>query len=490
MSGPSPSPSPSPSPPALKRDVGAFQFFAFAFGAVVGVGWAVVLGDWLRQAGPLGAILGLASGGAFIVLIGMCYGEIAALIPASGGEMAYAYELYGERMGFITGWALSFIYIVVGGFEAISIGWVVSALAPGIEGPVLYTSLGEQVRAGTVALGIAGTVVLTWLNVRGVKVAARAQDALVVVLLGMALVFVFSGILRGDGANLRPYFQRSASGSIWPGVLALFMTASFWFGGFNVVPTMMEEKASGTSFKRVGTMIVLSIVIGVVFKTTVVLSASMSMPWRRLMTMNIPAAAAFEAAFGSVVLAKLVLLTALLGLLATWNAMIVTSSRMLFALGRSRLIVPAFGRVHPVHGTPTVGIVFAGTLGAIITLLGRKAILPIVNSSATCLTFGYLLTCVGVWRLRKRSPAAPRPFAVPGGRVTIGLAIASAAFSLGLSLYQPYVDARGKLPLEWMMLGGWLVLGAAFWILARSIRGAFDKVERRRVILGGQPSHE
>ncbi|MGQ0649894.1 MAG: APC family permease [Gemmatimonadaceae bacterium] len=476
---------PSLTMPQLKREVGAFQFFAFALGAVVGVGWAVVMGDWLRQAGPLGAIVGLASGGLFIVLIGLCYAEIAALIPAAGGEMAYAYETFGEGLGFITGWALSFIYIVVAGFEAISIGWILGALIPGIEGPVLYTSMGGEVRAGTLALGLVGMALLTWLNYRGLKLAARAQDALVVVLLVMATVFILAGIIRGDPANLRPYFQRSESGSIWPGILALFMTASFWFGGFNVVPTIMEEKSSATSFKRIGVMIVLSILIGILFKTAVVLSASMTMPWRQLMTMNIPAAAAFETALGSVILGKLVLLTALLALLSTWNAMIVSGSRMLFALGRSRFIVPSFGTVHPRFGSPGTAILVAGVFGAVVTMLGRKAILPIVNASATCLAFAYLFTCLGVWRLRRTSPEAPRPFKVPGGKLTMAVAIAGAAFSLGLSVYQPYLDAKGKVPLEWLMLTAWLVLGALCWVVAGRVRGAFDKGARRRIILGG-----
>lgn len=468
----------------LKRDVGAFQFFAFAFGAVVGVGWAVVLGDWLRQAGPIGAILGLAAGGAFIVLIGFCYGEIAPLIPAAGGEMAYAYEVFGERLSFIVGWMLSFVYIVVCAFEAISIGWILTALIPGIEGPVLYTSLGTEVHAGTLALGLAGMGALTWLNVRGVRASGRLQDALVVVLLVMASVFILSGIIRGDAANLQPYFQRSASGSIWPGVLALFMTASYWFGGFNVVPSMMEEKASGTSYKRVGLMIVLAIVIGVVFKTSVVLSASMTMPWAQLVTMEIPAATAFETALGSKLLGKLVLLTALLGLLSTWNAILVCGSRILFALGRSRFIAPTLGAVHPVRGSPANAVLFAGAAGALVTLLGRNAILPIVNSSSTCLAFAYLITCIAVVRLRRSRPDAPRPFRVPGGMLTITLAIAGAVFSFGLSIYQPWADARGKLPLEWMMLAGWLVIGAIAWMAGAKVRSAFGSAERRRVILG------
>ena len=468
----------------LKRDVGAFQFFAFAFGAVVGVGWAVVLGDWLRQAGPLGAMLGLAAGGVFIVLIGFCYGEIAAIIPAAGGEMAYAYEVYGERSGYLIGWMLSFVYLVVIGFMAISIGWILGALVPGFEGPVLYTSLGQEVRAGTLALGLAGMALLTWINIRGVKVSGRAQDVLVVVLLVTATIFILAGIIRGDTANLRPYFQRSAGGSIWPGVLAIFMTATYWFGGFNVIPAMMEEKSTGTTYRRIGLVITLAITIGVLFKTTVILSASMTMPWNKLMEMDIPAAAAFESALGSVVLGKLVLLTALLGLLSTWNAILVSGSRILFALGRARLISPWLGVVHPVHGSPSNAILLTGVVGAIVTLLGRKAALPIVNSSSTCLALAYLLTCVAVVRLRRSHPDAARPFRVPGGMATIVVAIASAAFSLGLSIYQPWADAKGALPLEWVMLAGWVTIGSIAWVVGRKGRDAFIAADRRRVILG------
>ncbi|MBL8982244.1 MAG: APC family permease [Gemmatimonadetes bacterium] len=469
----------------LKRDVGTFQFFAFAFGAVVGVGWAVVLGDWLRQAGPLGAILGLTAGGFFIILIGLCYGEIAALIPGSGAEMAYAYEVIGERTGFLMGWFLAFIYVTVGGFEAISIGWILSALVPGLEGPVLYTSLGSEVRAGTLAFGVLGMGVLGWLNLRGVRSSGRAQDLLVVVLLVMAVVFLAAGLTRGDVANLQPYFVRSESGSIWPGVLALFMTASFWFGGFNVVPTMMEERDAGTSYAKVGRMIVLAILIGMVFKTGVVLSAAMTMPWQELVGANIPAATAFEKAFGSVFLAKLVLVTALLGLLSTWNAMIVCSSRILYALGRANFIMPALGRVHPVYGSPSNAILLTCIGALLVTLLGRNAILPIVNASAACLAAGYMVSCWSVIALRRSRPDAPRPFRVPGGLPTVVVALASALFSFGLALYQPWVDAKGRIPLEWVMLVAWAIIGGIAWVSAGKVRAAFDRETRRRIIVGG-----
>lgn len=446
----------------------------------------MVLGDWLRQAGPIGAVLGLALGGLFIVFIGLCYGEVAPLIPSSGAEMAYAYEVFGERPGFLMGWFMAFIYIVVGGFEAISIGWIVSALVPGLDGPVLYTSLGSEVRAGTLALGLAGMALLGWINVRGVKSSGRAQDALVVVLLIMASVFLVSGVVRGDPANLRPYFQRSETGSIWPGVLALFMTASFWFGGFNVIPTMMEERATGTPYKKVGAMIVLAIVIGIVFKTGVVISASMTMPWQELMGMNIPAASAFERAFGSVLLAKVVLICALMALLSTWNAMLVCCSRVLYALGKSRFIAPALGTVHPRYGSPSTAVAVTCIGASLVTLLGRNAILPIVNSSATCLAVGYFITCWAVVRLRRTRPDASRPFKVPGGMVTVALGLAGSLFSIGLSIYQPWVDAKGKIPLEWIMLVSWAAIGVIAWVTATRVRSGFDRATRRAIIVGEQ----
>lgn len=458
--------------PRLARELGAFQFFAIAFGAVVGAGWAVVLGDWLRQAGPMGAMLGLASGGFVVVLIGLCYGEIATLIPVSGGEVAYALEVFGERASFLTGWLLAFTYVVVAAFEAISIGWIVAALVPGLEGPTVYHVIGGDVHAGSLALGLCGMVVLTALNYRGARAAARLQDGLIVAVLILAAIFIVAGVSRGRVTNLQPLFQRAPSGSIWPGVFGLFMTASFWFGGFNVGPQAMEEAASKTRLSRIALTIVASIVVGIVFKVLVILAASMSAPWQDLVRAPVPVAAAFKSAFGSAAVANLVLVTALCGLLGTWNSVLLAAARTLYALGRAGYIAPAFGAVHTRYRSPGFAVLFSGGVAALGTLLGRNAIEPIVDAAASCLAVAYLLTCFAVIRLRRTAPALPRPFRVPGGVVTAWIATAGAAFSLGLSLYEPYAASAGRVPLEWLLLGCWLALGLVFWTAARAYRAA------------------
>jgi len=64
------------------------------------------------------------------------------------------------------------------------------------------------------------------------------------------------------------------------------------------------------------------------------------------------------------------------------------------------------------------------------------------------------------------------------------LALAGSLFAFGLSLYQPWADAKGKVPLEPVMLAIWIALGAVAWIVGGRARAAFSQVERRRIIVG------
>jgi len=473
----------SPTAARLQATVRPFQFFTLSFGVIVGVGWVTILGAWLTQAGPIGTALGLASGGALMVIIGLCYAEMVTLVPVTGGEPAFAFEAFGPGLYFATGWLLALAFIAAGAFEAISLGWVVGALIPGFEGGALYEVLGAPVRSGTLALAFAGTIVLTWVNVRGVAAAARVQEVLIVAFLLMATLFVGTGLLRGDVANLRPYIVADASGAKWGGVFAIFMTASFWFAGFSVVPQMMEERAPGAPLRRVAQMIVWSIVGGVIFKVLVVISASMTMPWRDLVELPLPTAAAFERAFDSRLLAGIVLLTGLVGLVSALNAVIISSSRILLSLGRSRMIDPRFAAVHPRFGTPVFALLFGATLILIGVLAGKQAVIPIVNISSTGLAFGFLVTCLAVIRLRRTAPERPRAYRVPGGVVTAWVGVAGSVLSLGLSIYQPYKDAGNTAPMEWLVLGVWCVLGTLFWVLGGARRRSMPTDELRALVV-------
>jgi len=468
----------------LKRVIGGSQLFTLGFGAIVGVGFVVGVGEWLRQAGPVGAILAFVAGGILTMLVGLCYAEMATAVPASGGEVAYAYEVFGVQACFATGWFLVLAYVATLVFEALSLAWIVRTLIPGIDGPTLYRAFDEPVTLGGVAIGMLGMIVVTFLNYRGIAPAARLQDVLTYMKIALAVVVIAVGVTWGRSANLEPLFQTKAGAPDWNGVVGVFLTSPFWLAGFSIIAQVMEEKASGTSLQVVGRMILFSIFMALVFYCLVILACAMIMPWRQLIALDLPAAAGFRVAFGSPALARTVLVVALLGNITVWNSVFICASRVLFALGRAQIVGPVFGTLHRVHQSPTVAILFVAAVASAGVLFGRRAIIPVVNVASACFAMAYLVVCLSVLKLRRERPSLERPYRVPGGPITAALAAAASVLMIGLALYQPAVGSGTWFPMEWRILGIWTALGAIVWSLGERRRRGLPAAERRALILG------
>jgi amino acid transporter len=262
------------------------------------------------------------------------------------------------------------------------------------------------------------------------------------------------------------------------------MTAPYFLAGFDTIPQVLEEKDEGTSLTSVGWMMVLAVGLAGVFYVLVILSASMAMPWEQLLELDeLPAAAAFRATFESPLVADFVLGAALLGLLTSWNAIFMAGSRLVFALGRARMIPPAFKTVHSTFRSPTRAVLFVGCIGALGVPLGQGGLTPVLNMGVICWAAVFLLVSVGTLRMRFRRPGLARPFRVPGGVAVMGLGVLGAAFFVFLSLRDPYVSADG-FPMEWALLIVWIGLGAVFWWMARRVRGEVDEDTRRQLIFG------
>jgi amino acid transporter len=243
----------------------------------------------------------------------------------------------------------------------------------------------------------------------------------------------------------------------------------------------MGERAHGSSLRLVGTMIMLSIVVAAAFYVLLILACSMLMPWPQFAALPMPAADGFRMALGSEALAKTVLVTALLGLLTTWNSVFIFASRVLFTLGQGRLLARTFSTVHPRHGSPSTAVLFVGVVSAAAVGLGRGALLPIVNVAGICLAGAALLICIGVIRFRRTNPAAERPYRVPGGNLTAAVAAGVCSWMVGWALVEPAL-VRSP-PLEWVVLGSWTILGAVLWITAGRTRRSVSEPERERLIV-------
>jgi amino acid transporter len=466
----------------LKRSVGERGLYSMALGSIIGVGWVTVLGNWLETAGPIGSALAFLVAGAVMTAVALCYAELTSALPVAGGEIAFSYRAFGASKAFWVGWLLAFGYIAVSAFEAAAVGRVLAYLWPSLPGPRLYTVFGSDVRAGYLVSGLAFTVLFTWLNARGMSLSAGVQTVLTFSILGAAVVFVCGGVARGSVENLLPPFATADPLGAAGGVLAVFATAPLWFVGFDVIPQLAEEAHAEVAPARLGKIILGSVGWATLFYVAVILAASAVTPWRDLVGASLPTAAAFEHAFTTHFFADLVLWAALAGLLTSWNGFFVAGTRVLFALGRARLVSPRLAAVDRRRGTPRAAVLVTGAVTALSCLLGEKAMLTFVNVSSVCLAAAFLGVALSASRLRRSAPDLPRPYRMPWGRAVAAVA-AGGALSICAALVYPGSPARLRWPLEWLLFGGWCAAGAILWRQAAPLRASVAEEERARLIL-------
>ena len=486
-------PTPEPATPdaggereVLGRGIRLRSLFSLAFGTIIGVGWITVMGAWLSGAGAIGAIIAFVVGGLGMLAIGLCYSEMAAAYPVTGGEVAYVFEAWGARWSFAAAWFLAFSYIFTTSFEAISVELVVSALVPGFGGPVIYTLLGQEVRLWSLALGLAVMAVITFINYRGGKTAAWFQDLMTAGLIILTLIFVVAGVVGGSVANLEPTFTGTTPGAALIGVGVVLGTAAFWYAGFDTIPQAMEEVEEGAKLRLLPRVMGASILFALVFYCLVILATAMSMPRAELLASELPAAAAIEAALGSPFLGRIVLFAGLCGLITTWNAIFFASTRIVFAMARAHMIPHRLAKVHDRYGSPSAAVLFVAVMGSVGALFGRNAILVIVGGAAISAMIVFLVVVLGVLRLRRTRPDHPRPYTVPGGRGFLYLSAVVALGLLGASIWEPFHGAGGRIPAEWIVLVVWAALGLVFYRAAAPLRREVSDRKLRWLILSDE----
>ncbi len=468
--------------PQLQKGIGKAGLFSLAFGAMIGVGWVTAMGTWLTNAGPLGAVIAFLLGGLLMLAIGLCYAEVTSTLPLSGGEVAYAYKAYGTSRAFIVGWFLVFGYLSVSAFEAISISKVISYLIPTIDYWELYTVNGSPIYFSHIALSALFVVVITAINYTGVKNAARFQVGLTILFIGMTCVFVIAGLIMGDWNNLLPLFSENHSGSIMAGVAMVAVTVPFWFVGFDTIPQAAEEAKESVSAKTIGLLIPLSIVVAVCFYILLIFSTSIAAPWNDILTDKLPTAKAFEIATQSPFLVKIILLTALVGLLTSWNGFFLAGSRVLFAMGRGKIITPALGKSHPKYQTPYKAVIFSGIVTFVASLMGPGAMVAFVNVGSLCIVIAFLGVSASFLSLRKKFPDLHRPYVTPGGKLLGFIGVLGSLGILAVMVF-PKSPAALAWPFEWAIFLTLSLLGLLFWLLSARSRNKVPKKERDYLIL-------
>lgn len=428
----------------LARKLRLADYFALAFGTMVGVGWLVLMDDWLGRGGPLGAMLGFALGGILLLPVGYVYGQWVQRLPDAAGEAAYTAQVFPPIVSYFTGWMMLLAYFIVCPWEAVAVGRVAAYIFPSLNSYELYRVAGQPVFLPRLLLGVTLTIFLAVLNYRGIRLSASFQNWTTAMVLLLFVVLLGISGSHGAPANFHPAFSATPFVSI----LLTLQIVPYFMTGFESAPKVAEEAHPGfrsTGFFRA---IVMALFVGAGFYVLAVAAVAYIAPWQGLMGKHFVTAVAFEQAVGARWPVQLILTMAMFGLFQCFNGNFVASSRLLFAYGRRGTIDSRFATVHEKFLTPSMAIlgITAGTLAGL--LLGDALLVPVTEVGSMASALGWFAACLSFWIVEKRAMM----------RIVTGLGI---AVSLVLFLMKVLPVFPGHFsPAEWIAFGIWLVLGA------------------------------
>ncbi len=446
---------------------------------MIGWGCFVLPGDFLVTAGPVGATIGIALGGLLMVLISCSHGLMVTRFPFAGGEFVYAYFTAGPHHAYVCGWFLTLGYLAIVPLNATALALLGKFVFPDLFARgYLYSIAGFDVYAGEILLASTAIIVFGWFNYRGVRVVGQTQVLLLLVMVAAVLLLATGSVLDTGStlANLRPPFAPGRS--VMSGVLAIVAIAPWMLSGFDTLPQAAEEFAFSPA--QAFRLMLLSIALGVILYLTVLLATSYLMPWPELVAAH-PAwatGAAIEQTLGSIGVAILSL-AVLMGIFTGMNGFFMAASRLMFSMGRAKILPAWFGRLSPAYGTPSNAIFFAVAISLLAPWFGRPALLWVVDMSAVGIAMGFLYTCTAASSLLKAQPQRAPVRCGPG--LAIAGVIASAGF-IGL-LIVPGSPAFMATP-SWIALAGWVTLGSAFYLTRVAHLGKMTRAELDYLILG------
>ncbi|WLP93658.1 APC family permease [Psychrobacter sp. M13] len=444
----------------LKKSLGVFDIIALAFGAMVGWGWVVLAGGWIIAAGTWGAMLAFLLGGMAVILIGVTYAELAASMPITGGEHTYTHRALGVNVSFICSWSILFGYFSVVAFEAVALPTVVEYFIPNYNQGYLWTIAGWDVYATWVGVGMLGSVVVTWLNIRGMEVSAWFQKTAVVGILFVGILLFVGAILYNPAnstAVQAPAFIGGAAG-----VMAVIVMVPFMFVGFDVIPQAAEE--IDLTRPNIGKFLIISIVIAVLWYVAVAWSVGTTLPLIQAENSTLATADAMTNAWSGKWAGILLVIGGVLGILSSWNAFLIGGSRLLYAMSKARMLPAFLGKLHPKYNTPVNAILLIGGLATLAPLFGRKMLVWIVDAGGFGIVIAYTCVAISFLVLRYREPDMVRPFKIPAGKL-VGVVTIILSFGL-LTLYMPGMPSA-LIGVEWWIFIGWTLLGIALYSYAR-----------------------
>ena len=447
----------------MRRVLGRFDLVLIGVGSTIGAGIFVITGTAAAQyAGPA-IVFSFIIAGMACLSTGLCYAELASMMPVAGSSYTYAYATLGELAAWTIGWCLVLEYLVAG--STIAVGWsgyFTSAMASmGVVIPAAWSSapIGLDAAHHFVLSGavmnfpaVAIVLAMTALLVIGIKESAFANALFVVMKIGVIVLVIFVGAFYVHPENWHPFIPPNTGQSGvygWSGVFRGAGVIFFAYIGFETVSTCAQETRNPQ--RDLGFSILMALFICTALYVAMALVMTGLAPYTRL-NVSDPIIVALDSGGPHLNWLKpLVSAGAVVGLASTILLSVYGQSRIFYTMAKDGLLPPAFAALHPRFRTPALGIVVVGIFCALIAGLLPLDILGELVSIGTLLAFA--IVCLGVLVLRARSPSAARGFRCPGSPAVPAIGIAGCVYLM----FSLPVDS-------WWRLLIWLGVGTLIYV--------------------------
>ena len=182
-------------------------------------------------------------------------------------------------------------------------------------------------------------------------------------------------------------------------------------------------------------------------------------------TTGLVTADAMAKAFGTSVMAKVIIVGGMCGIVTSWNSFMIGGSRALYSMAESYMVPKVFAKLHPKHKTPVNALILIGILTMIAPFAGRVMMVWICDAGNFGCCLAYCMVSLSFLILRKKEPDMPRPYRVPAYKFVGTMAV---ILSGCMVLVYCIPGSGGTLIMqEWMMVGAWSLLGVVFYAVCK-----------------------